>query len=473
MTDHSQSISDSTSGSAAEICRGRSTMAVSNQKTALFVHTTVVAAKSIARYSIPHVGNILVGGYCGAIHRRHSRTPCVPRRRLHIFGETEILQIGASIVGRESASALRCCAVAAKFHIGNTSTNDSTSVEIAHRHQCDNGNGADAKQRLSDNHDRQRMCEFSDFIVRRRDTSARLHATDSVVSCAIACAKSRLSISVFAEIFQRSDYAIESVHGRPCHRRQPNNWRSSEYYRRRTRSACSADALFRLIVCNPCISAVGRIALGTVGLLFVVRTRLHSHIGQIIEQYTKVAPTIGVDISTKWRWHCQRRWWLGQWFRYTWLTTTIRLRCMSIRCDHGQWTWLFAWGHTDAERWQTFAANCEKCRCARRRRWSFAFAQQNMPQFDAVPSIGHFRLQVSGPVTDANSLWNWINRLIALFRLLYMSTFQPKFIRALWYTLPTQSSNSGFVSPLNLIAKGIQIREYLKHIVSTLWGNGN
>lgn len=40
-----------------------------------------------------------------------------------------------------------------------------------------------------------------------------------------------------------------------------------------------------------------------------------------------------------------------------------------------------------------------------------------------------------------------------------MLTFQPKFIRALWYTLPTQSSNSGFASPLNLIAKGIQIRK--------------
>lgn len=40
-----------------------------------------------------------------------------------------------------------------------------------------------------------------------------------------------------------------------------------------------------------------------------------------------------------------------------------------------------------------------------------------------------------------------------------MLTFQPKFIRSLWYTLPLQASNSGFVSPLNLIAKGIQIRK--------------
>lgn len=45
------------------------------------------------------------------------------------------------------------------------------------------------------------------------------------------------------------------------------------------------------------------------------------------------------------------------------------------------------------------------------------------------------------------------------FRLLYMLTFKPKFIRALWYALHTQQ-NSGFSSPLNLIAKGIQIRKF-------------
>lgn len=45
------------------------------------------------------------------------------------------------------------------------------------------------------------------------------------------------------------------------------------------------------------------------------------------------------------------------------------------------------------------------------------------------------------------------------YRLLYTLTFKAKFIRALWYTLHSQQSNAGFSSPLNLIAKGIQIRK--------------
>lgn len=45
-------------------------------------------------------------------------------------------------------------------------------------------------------------------------------------------------------------------------------------------------------------------------------------------------------------------------------------------------------------------------------------------------------------------------------RLLYTLTFKPKFIRALWYALHSQQSNVGFSTPLNLIAKGIQIRMY-------------
>lgn len=43
------------------------------------------------------------------------------------------------------------------------------------------------------------------------------------------------------------------------------------------------------------------------------------------------------------------------------------------------------------------------------------------------------------------------------FRMLYMLVHQPRFIRALWYTLHTQQNSVGFSSPLTLITKGIQI----------------
>lgn len=67
-----------------------------------------------------------------------------------------------------------------------------------------------------------------------------------------------------------------------------------------------------------------------------------------------------------------------------------------------------------------------------------------------------------------------INKTILLhvnFRLLYMLAFQPKFIRALWFILPTKATHSGFSTPLNLIAKGIQIRKLLNHTVHTVESN--
>lgn len=61
---------------------------------------------------------------------------------------------------------------------------------------------------------------------------------------------------------------------------------------------------------------------------------------------------------------------------------------------------------------------------------------------------------------------------VSEFRLLYMLTFRPKFIRALWFTLHTQQNSAGFSSPLNLITKGIQIGRLLHTIwplISAVW----
>lgn len=100
FADNSKSIPHPASRTIVKICCGQSAVAASNQEIAVSVHSTIVAAESIARHSVSHVGNILVGRDCCALHRRSECAACVFRRRLQLFGETKVLQIGAPFAGR-------------------------------------------------------------------------------------------------------------------------------------------------------------------------------------------------------------------------------------------------------------------------------------------------------------------------------------------------------------------------------------
>lgn len=53
----------------------------------------------------------------------------------------------------------------------------------------------------------------------------------------------------------------------------------------------------------------------------------------------------------------------------------------------------------------------------------------------------------------------FINIFFASFRLLYTLAFMPNIIRAVWFTLASQSSQLGFNAPLSLISKGV-VRKY-------------